>query len=339
MVPAPIKTEGMGDFVKGEIPVRGEKVPTLTGNLHVSDLRYYPDNPRVYSVVHENGLHPDQEEIEEKLQEMDHVKDLIHDIRSHGGLIEPLLVRDGTMEVLEGNSRLAAYRALAVNDPSKWGLVKCSVLPADVSDATISALLSQLHLKGKKEWPPYEQAGHIYRRSIRGGIGIEELKRETGLPKPTLSKIIEAYELMVAHNDDKRERWSYYLEFVKSGAIAKAREATPGFEKLVVQKIQSGEIKTAQDLRDKLPKICKGPPRTLKKFVEKKLNFEDAFEQAVAGGADDRPLNRIKKFRTWLANAEVQEDLIDPDNPIRAKIKFEISHLARITAKLEKKLT
>ena len=32
------------------------------------------------------------------------------------GLIEPLIVRDDTFEVLEGNSRLAAYRFLAKSD-------------------------------------------------------------------------------------------------------------------------------------------------------------------------------------------------------------------------------
>jgi hypothetical protein len=332
------KAAGKTGFVQGEIPVRGQKIPTFTGDLHVSDLRYYADNPRVYSLVHENGIHPDQEEIEEKLQAMDHVKELIQDIRSHGGLIEPLIVRDETLDVLEGNSRLAAYRALALKDPIKWGTVKCTILPADVSDAAISALLSQLHLKGKREWPPYEQAGHIYRRSTRGSVDIDQLHAETGLAKLVLTRTIEAYELMVAHNDDKRERWSYYLELVKSNTINKLRKTTPKFDKLIVSKIHSCEIKTAQDLRDKLPVICKSPSRTIKKFLDGRLDFEEAYEEACEGGADNRQLSRLHKFRVWLADSDVQEGLVESEKSIKTKVQYEINHLLRIVGKLEKKM-
>src|SRR4029077_19362802 len=76
-------------FVPGELPIRGQTIPTRTGFLPVFDLRFFPDNPRVYSLVHGDDHEPSQEAIERKLLEMDHVKHLIQDIKNHGGLIEP----------------------------------------------------------------------------------------------------------------------------------------------------------------------------------------------------------------------------------------------------------
>jgi hypothetical protein len=80
-----------------------------------------------------------------------------HDAGRNGGLLEPLIVRGGSLEVLEGNSLLAAYRQLAAKEPIKWAMVKCTVLPADVDDSLVFALLGQFHIKGKKDWAPYEQ--------------------------------------------------------------------------------------------------------------------------------------------------------------------------------------
>ena len=131
--------------------------------LH-ADLKFYPENPRVYSFLDvANGV-PDQETIEEVMTDMDHVKQLKESIKANGGLIDPLIVRDGDFVVLEGNSRLAAYRILQKQDPIKWAKVKCKILPSDISDKAIFTLLGQYHIIGRKDWSPYEQAGYLYRR-------------------------------------------------------------------------------------------------------------------------------------------------------------------------------
>jgi ParB-like chromosome segregation protein Spo0J len=66
-----------------------------------------------------NGKQPTQEEIQQQLSELEHVKELREDIKRNGGLLEPLIVREGSLEVLEGNRRLAAYRQLAAKEPIK----------------------------------------------------------------------------------------------------------------------------------------------------------------------------------------------------------------------------
>jgi hypothetical protein len=100
--------------------ILGTKVPTTTQMLPQRNLRFFVDNPRVYSVVRANGKEPSQEEIEQQLGALEHVRELREDIKRNSGLIEALIVRDGTLEVLEGNSRLAAYRQLVTKDAFKW---------------------------------------------------------------------------------------------------------------------------------------------------------------------------------------------------------------------------
>src|ERR1700719_913271 len=107
------------------LTVSNEVIPVVTKEMLQSKLRFYPDNPRIYSLLRHNENHEvTQDEIEAQLLEMEHVKVLKEDIKRNGGLIEPVIVRDGTFEVLEGNSRLAAYRFLAKADPITWAKMK-----------------------------------------------------------------------------------------------------------------------------------------------------------------------------------------------------------------------
>jgi ParB-like nuclease domain len=106
------------------------------------------------------------------------LKALIHDISDNGGLIDPLVVRDKDFVVLEGNSRLAAYRFLASKDPIKWAKAKCTILPADIDEKLVFALLGQYHVKGKKDWVPYEKAGFLYRRHKQQKVVLSTIAAE-----------------------------------------------------------------------------------------------------------------------------------------------------------------
>ena len=44
-------------------------------HIDLGQLKYYPENPRIYSLVYTGETEPSQKDIEEKLQRMDHVKD------------------------------------------------------------------------------------------------------------------------------------------------------------------------------------------------------------------------------------------------------------------------
>ena len=146
------------------LQVRGQKIPVEVGDLDQFKLNFFPDNPRIFSIVHADTDSPSQEDIEEKLSKLDHVKHLIKSIKGHGGLIDPVIVHGGNLNVIEGNSRLAAYRQLAKIDPIKWGKIRAKILPRDIEEKYIFALLGEYHIVGKKDWAPYEVAGYLYTR-------------------------------------------------------------------------------------------------------------------------------------------------------------------------------
>jgi len=146
------------DGARVSVTIRGAEVPATQQLLEIESLRYYSENPRIYSIVRSHGKNPSQDDMQEALQGTEHVKELAQDIKRNGGLIDPLYVKDGSFEVIEGNSRLAALRSLYDQNPVTWGRAKCIVLPGDLDERSISTLLGQWHLKGKREWLPYEQA-------------------------------------------------------------------------------------------------------------------------------------------------------------------------------------
>lgn len=314
--------------VEDTLLIRGVEVAVQTVEMPQADLRFYVDNPRIYSVLRSDGEEPGQEDIERKLLELDHVKDLVQDIKLNEGLTDPVIVRAGGFEVLEGNSRLAAYRALAKVDPLKWGMIKCRVLPADIDERLVFALLGQYHIKGKKDWAPFEQAGFLYRRSILHSIDAAQLAAEIGLTKPRVEHLIATHKFMLDNGETDTARWSYYDEYLKSRAIRKARQNYPGFDALVVEKIKSGEISRAVDVRDRLPVVCSAP-KVVKKFANRAHGFEEAYEQAVDTGADSSPYKRLASFRQWLAKPEVVETLGRTQGETRKKIEYELNRLAR----------
>jgi len=327
----------------GFLRIRGEDVPVRTVWIDQSKLRFFVDNPRIYSIVRAGDRQPEQEDICRELLELEHVRELKEDIKINGGLIDPLIVREGTLEVLEGNSRLAAYRWLFLNDeaPSLWAKVKCTVLPADIDERLVYALLGQYHIKGKKDWQPFEQAGFLYRRFKNQKQDTQTLAKEFGLRLATAENMVQAYKFMLDHGEADPDRWSYYFEYLKAGKkVQNARTQYPDFDTLIVSKIRSGEINRAVDVRDKLPMVC-NEPRFLKRFYEGKITFTEAVERAEDAGGDNADLQKIKKFSKWLAAPDTDDDLVDNEKNIRDKIEYELSQIekriSKIKTKLEKK--
>lgn len=320
-----------------QIPIRGEVYTVSVCHLKQETLKFYPDNPRVYSVLHDHdGKIPSQEEIEEHLQTLDHVRELRDDIRENGGLIEPLYVKETTLEVVEGNSRLAAYRLLAEENAIQWERVKCAVLPKKVSDSAIASLLGQLHLKGKKDWRPYEQASFLYRRHRKDKITIPALTKEFNISEKAIKHRIAVIDFMIKHDDNTIGRWSYYDEFLKSRKIKKACEDHTDFEETVVGKIKSGEIKKAADLRDKLKVVC---GTKSKKPIEQLISGEtldDAFKAAKTLGGDHTALQKLKRFRTWFVGSARKQDVKGAPEKIKDEMCYELRQIKTQVDKLLK---
>lgn len=317
-----------GEFNLDSITLRGEEIPVKVGFLPVTDLRFYPENPRVYSIVSADDGEPPQEDIEKALKRTDHVKQLMHSIEANGGLTDALLVRDGDFVVLEGNCRLAAYRILFRRNAIQWGNVKCKLLPVDISSSDVFALLGEYHIIGRKDWAPYEQAGYLYRRYKHYGVHPDIMAKEMGLSSRKIKYMIQVYEFMIKYNEKDVQRWSYYEEYLKHRATKQARKKYPELDQLVVDKINTGEIPTATDVRDKLTTIAKSP-KSLQDFVSGKKNFNRAYESAEARGAGNACQARIKRFRTWLADKERDEDVLEMPPLLRKKCTFELKKISK----------
>ena len=305
--------------------------------LEQSKLQFYIDNPRVYSALRNVTDEPSQSEIEKLMTQMDHVKQLKLSIDSNGGLIDPLIVRDGDFVVLEGNSRLAAYRLLCKSDPIKWGMVKCKVLPKDIDDSAIFTLLGQYHIVGRKDWSPYEQAGYLYRRQRDTKLPIEAMSRELGITKGDASKYVEVYQFMIDQNDLEPSRWSYYEELIKNRAIKIAAKSNPQIVDTVVAKIKKGEISQASDIR-KVGTIvgASSKSRSAKSVASQYLKGEVSLNEAVESLKDsgdlDEVFQRLSKFKEFINDREIDKKIRLSAPDAMEKTLYEID---RIITRLE----
>jgi hypothetical protein len=306
------------------IPIKGKDYTVSIKHLRHDTLKFYPENPRIYSVLHDGaGNAPSQEEIQECLEAMDHVRELRDDIRENGGLIEPLYVKEATLEVVEGNSRLAAYRMLGEENAIQWEKVKCAVLPKEVHDSAIASLLGQLHLKGKKDWRPYEQASFLHRRHYKDKISITNLAKEVPLKKRGIEQRIAVIDYMIKQGDNKIERWSHWDELLKNRKIQAAFKEHAGFEEAVVKTIKSGKIK-AVEVRDKLKVVCRTKSeKPISQFIGG-ATIDDAVKTAKSLGGDHGALNKIKRFRQWVVEGDTKRDIKNAPGKVRQEIGWEL---------------
>lgn len=294
--------------------------------LNQSDLKFYTENPRVYSVLNIGEEEPSQIEIEEHMCNLDHVKQLRLSIESNGGLIDPLIVRDGDFTVLEGNSRLAAYRLLCRTDAIKWGKVKCKVLPADISDDAIFALLGQYHIIGRKDWDPFEQANYLFRRHQQTRLPIEYMAQELGISKQKAKKMIDVIKFMIENDDLNKRHWSHYEEYLKNSGIKKYRETNPNIDETIVKAIKTDTIKEASDMR-KLGDISKVGDKQTKKIMQKisdgEIDLYKGYELVQDAGKLEDVVKKLKTFKQYI-NDDTFEKQIKGSEEIYNQAQYEI---------------
>lgn len=310
-----------------------------TEDLPQSDLLFYPENPRVYSVLRTKGdeEEPSQEEIEKCMVQMEHVKKLKSAIETNGGLIDPLIVKEDDNVVLEGNSRLAAYRLLNRTNPLKWGKVKCLILPKEVDDSAIFTLLGQYHIVGRKDWSPFEQAGYLYRRLQDTKYPIEKMAEELGITASSARNYIEVYKFMNEHNDLKADRWSYYEEYLKNRSLKALRLNTPELDEKMVELVKSGGVEHAQDMR-KLGEIASLNNKVSQEAIEKISKGEVSIHEAHSELNTEKQISdivkQIEKFRKTLSPREIDGMIISADDDTKERLVFELKHLNLRISKL-----
>jgi hypothetical protein len=325
----------MPDDPNQYVVVANKKILAPEMELPQSQLKFYIENPRVYSRVRSDGVEPSQEEIEEMLRGMEHVKQLAMQIRDNGGLLEPIIVLAGSLVVLEGNSRLAAYRILSDKQPLKWAKIRARVLPADTSGDDIFAMLGIFHISGKKtDWSPFEQAGYLWRCHVQQDKSIEVLAGALGLGQKAVTHLIDVYKFMREKGETTVDRWSFFDEYLKARSIRRAREEHPELDDIVVQKIRSGEIPKALEIREGLRKITDAKGKVLERFVAGKRNFRLSVEAALDRGLGDTGIRRIMKFKEWIVTTDAHAEIKELDGESRKAALFELKKIKKHIDKL-----
>lgn len=326
--------------------INKKKVDVITKNINQADLLFYPENPRVYSILNRMGEEPTQEEIYKQMCEMEHVKTLKSSILSNGGVIDPLLVKDNgddTFTVLEGNSRLAAIRMICEtgDNIAKWAMVKCKVYPKTFGEDQIYALLGNYHIVGRKDWDAYEQASYLYRRYKKTKASVDYMAQELGIRTSDVKKMITTIEFMEEHNDTDTKHYSYYNDvYLSSKSIGKYRETCPQMDDRVVEMIKKDEIKDAKDLR-KLNDISKGKDKTSKRvmqeFINAKLSLYDAYDRVKKSGKLDKCAVRFKKFRDYINDDQIIKE-IEASPEIKRESMFEIKKIITRLQNIQRKV-
>ena len=218
------------------LKLRKKEVPYEEIQAPVGQLAFYPENPRIYSQFAGSGDRT-QENIQAKLEGMDHVKELRSQIDRDGQVNEPLfcirvspeseLHGQYEYQVLEGNSRLAALR-LNKKGSLPPPRVACNVLDFSAyseqeTESLIFSLLGQFHIIGKTDWRSYENAAYIYRRFKNHEVQVEDIAKEISLTPSKVRQMVNAFQMMIDAGDDNTSRWSYYEAYASSTKLKNHR--------------------------------------------------------------------------------------------------------------------
>jgi len=325
--------------MSGKLTIGKLEYEVIEKEMSQLDLNFYPENPRIYSTLCVADGIPEQHEIEEILVGMEHVKQLKLSIEANGGLIDPIIVKAGDNVVLEGNSRLAAYRILSRKDCIKWGKVKCKVLPYDIPESAIFTLLGQYHIIGRKDWSPFEQAGYLYRRTKVSEVPVEFMAQELGLTRAIANNYINVYTFMVENRDLKQDHWSHYIEYLKNRNIKKYRDTYEKLDEVIVEQIKSESIRQATDIRNVLGGIAKVNSKKANKIMSEisngTIDIYNGFQKIERTGKTGNVYNTLNKFRFKINEEDFLKKLKNED---RKEINFELSKIKGTIEKYIKEL-
>lgn len=293
----------MANDFKGEsIAIDNRNIPTRIENLDIFSLNYYPENPRINFILSKFGDGLNQDDIEKNLWDEETQK-LALEIRSNGGLLEDIIVMDNL--VLEGNRRLCAYRHLyrgATEEQKElWKTIRAKVLLEQINVTEVFSLLSNMHIKGKIEWDPYEQASYIFKIMQTGTLTLDQLSQKVGASQSKIKLQLKAYELMrdnylprvfklgVVTEKEALSKFSNFIEYYTNSELQEFANEHPEVlndDKFVEWVTEERIRSAAYHVRKDLPDILKDKPAR-KVFLESLP--EDAIDAAKETLYKDRP--------------------------------------------------
>jgi len=290
------------------ITVGGNKIATEIKELDIFKLTYWRENPRVDSIIKEKfpSRSVTEADIEQELWALGSVKDLYQDIKQNKGLIDEILVKNNL--VLEGNSRLCAYRflhkkATTKDEKEMWAKIRSRIIPDETADEVIFTILGTWHIKGKAEWRTFEKAAYIYRMYKDYRKNTKEISIMVKQKETEVENMIATYETMLEKGiteTKEQKKFSAIFEITKNREMKKIKSADPNLFDKCIDAVKNDRFEKAEQVRH-LPKVIKD--KSAKKlFFEEGENFQDALDVAKSRHPEhkDSFYNQIKKVTMSL---------------------------------------
>lgn len=267
-------------------------------------------------------------------------------IRTHGGLIHPILVHkeaDNSLVVIEGNTRALIYRQFKSDDESgKWDIIPAIVYD-QLDDKEIDAIRLQAHLVGPRQWDPYSKAKYLDFLSNSEHLTTEQIIDFCGGQRAEVHRFISAYNDMEKYyrplltSDDQFDptRFSAFVEM----QAPQVQEAllTSGFTQRHFAEWVNERILSPLYLVRKLPAILanqqarsvflKDGAREAVKVLDSPSTIE-ALEDATVSQLAKALLDRIEKM-SYADIRRLRRDLDTPENHALTEARDQLTELCK----------
>lgn len=344
-----------------EFGFQGNVYKTPIKNIPATELNFWEDNPRIYNKIRRSSETPiSQAEIENFFFTKNETwaRQLMGLIVDATRVNDPLYVQfcneKKVYVVYEGNTRLAAVRKILKDHENHKvpNTIPCRVIPEEVNQDVINAIVGQAHLKGKKEWDSYELNSYLCREFRHRKENQQQteteiltmLKREFGVTPSKVKNAVKTFNFMDKYNlTDSRwgvEKYSHWDEYNKT----RAKDALNFFNNPENAKSAGLEV-SGKDAFDKaIIKLVKSPDGPISYRLKEDLrliakacdsgNYEpvrqilagSSLEDAVAAVDEDRQdvielINHVhKKIQNVSTNAIKNE--ISKNAQFKRKVRF-----------------
>ena len=270
-------------------------------------------------------------------------------IRTHGGVIHPILVNRDTEDrlvVIEGNTRALIYRQFRIDDGgSKWDEIPAIVYD-QLDEKEIDAIRLQAHLVGPRQWDPYSKAKYLDYLGNSEHLTTDQIIDFCGGQKAEVHRFIDAYNDMENHyrplltSDDQFDptRFSAFVEM----QAPRVQEAlvTSGYSKTDFARWVNDQLLYPLDRVRKLPAILANPQacsvflvdgaREAEKVLDSPSTVE-ALEEATLVQLANALSNRIAEM-AYTDFLRLRADLNTPDNLSLTEARDQLAELCRLIA-------
>ena len=292
-------------------PIGGRRVTYSEDVIDIDQLQFWEANPRVYAAV--RGT-PDWEQadhlrrqhiITECMKNQESTRSVLEGLKLHGGQQEPLIVDMRGNFVIEGNSRLAALRVLAHENPGKWGAAICRCYN-DLTEEERFALLSEMHVVGKTEWSPYAKAATYWRQYHELGWDLPTIARVNRTNVAKVKMELATVDLMAKENELNERKFSWYNVLNSTRVINEVFEKNSQFRKRVLDVVSDVSpeatdpvARASNTFREGLKTLVK-KDRPLRKFCSGRRTLQEAVDEAHMSSLSAK----LRKVRDLLSNID-----------------------------------